>query len=313
MFGMGPKYADLLRPEDALRKDIYEREKRIEEYELNDLQGNNNSDLSSGKKCSVKYIMKNFSAAEDEESQNLTDVQKEWKKIFHRLDKSDGTSDGKIDRKALIKWVSALDLQKTIELEADLNISPRLDLKIPNRIPKPYALRFSFFVRSRKLERLVSRADHDKDGYVDEEEFLNLISNEDEALSKKQQSVLHQYLKVAAYAEEYHWCPPPFFILVLTIVQIGIYVYHVVHFKKFHENLAITWSGPEPICSKMIYDPRQEKRRGRFFVQALKYFFLLIVFDTNGGASSATAWFTPECSTFCSTWSCSYLLDCHWK
>ena len=101
----------------------------------------------------------------------------------------------------------------------------------------------------------MSRADHNKDGFVDEEEFFTLISNEDEALTKKQQSLLHQYLKVAAYAEEYHWCPPPYFILLTTAVQIGIYVYHIAHFKKFHRDLEISWSGPDPVCSKLIYDP----------------------------------------------------------
>ena len=96
----------------------------------------------------------------------------------------------------MVKWVSALDLQKTIEFEANLNISPK------------------------NLERLVSKADHDKDGYVDQEEFLSLISNRDKVLSKKQQSLLHQYLRVAAYAEEYRWCPPPIFILLLTFIQV---------------------------------------------------------------------------------------------
>ena len=45
--------------------------------------------------------------------------------MFDHLDKADGTSDGKIERKALVKWVSAMDLQKRIDFEANLNISPQ--------------------------------------------------------------------------------------------------------------------------------------------------------------------------------------------
>jgi hypothetical protein len=52
-------------------------------------------------------------------------IQEEWLVIFDNLDKADGIKDGNIERKAMIKWVAALDLQKKIEFEAHLNVSPR--------------------------------------------------------------------------------------------------------------------------------------------------------------------------------------------
>ncbi len=82
--------------------------------------------------------------------------------MFARLDEADGRPDGRIDRRALVKWVSALDLQKRIELESHLEFSPR------------------------ELERLVSRADADKDGFVDKREFIQLVTDRNAELSKNQ-------------------------------------------------------------------------------------------------------------------------------
>ena len=136
MFGMGPGYAHLLRPDDALREERMKKKKRseVEEVPLDTPSG---SYSNNNNKDSIMYAGKTFegqntvvvipcSPVDDEESQQqqLSGVQKEWKKVFQKLDIADGTSDGKIDRKALVKWVSALDLQKTIEFETNLNITP---------------------------------------------------------------------------------------------------------------------------------------------------------------------------------------------
>ena len=47
-----------------------------------------------------------------------------WEDVFDKLAKSDGEDDGKIDRKALVKWLSAMDLQHRIDLEKNLDVSP---------------------------------------------------------------------------------------------------------------------------------------------------------------------------------------------
>ena len=81
-------------------------------------------------------------------------------RVFERLDQADGNADGLIDRKAFLKWLHALDLQKTIEFEANLGITPR------------------------ELEKLITAADRNKDGFVDRGEFIRLVSNRDKQLSK---------------------------------------------------------------------------------------------------------------------------------
>ena len=219
MFGMGPAYAHLIRPE----KHLLEME-------------------SSEEIRRASAAQQRLARLQEECGTDLDQVQEAWIDVFQRLDDADGSSDGRIDRRALVKWVSALDLQQTIEMEASLNIN------------------------ARELERLVSRADQNKDGFVDKCEFLRLVDNRDRALSVKQQSLLHQYLHVAAYAEEYSCWPPPLFIPCLTILQIAVYLYHVVHFKrhKDHEGTEITWTGPEPVCSRLIYHPSRRYEAWRF-------------------------------------------------
>ena len=81
-------------------------------------------------------------------------------RVFERLDQADGNADGLIDRKAFLKWLHALDLQKTIEFEANLGITPR------------------------ELEKLITAADRNRDGFVDRSEFIRLVSNRDKQLSK---------------------------------------------------------------------------------------------------------------------------------
>ena len=54
----------------------------------------------------------------------------------------------------------ALDLQKTIEFEANLGNTPR------------------------ELEKLITAADRNRDGFVDRSEFIRLVSNRDKQLSK---------------------------------------------------------------------------------------------------------------------------------
>jgi membrane associated rhomboid family serine protease len=104
------------------------------------------------------------------------------------------------------------------------------------------------------------QVDHNNDGFVDKEEFLNLVNNRGKYLTKRQESMFRQYLQVVAYAEEYRWCPPPWFTIVMTILQIGLYVLHTTsHDGTF-----------EPTCSLLIYSPRRRQEAWRF----LTYMFV---------------------------------------
>ena len=49
----------------------------------------------------------------------------------------------------------------------------------------------------------------------------------------------------------------------MTILELGIYLYHVVHFPSVH-GLPITWHGPVPYCSVLIYDPYRRWEAWRY-------------------------------------------------
>ena len=95
-----------------------------------------------------------------------------WKDVFDLLAHNDGIDDGKIDRKALIKWISAMDMEKRLHFEKHLNLSPK------------------------QIKDLVIKADVNKDGFIDKQEFLNLVHDKSQITSKPQQKVIRQYFQV---------------------------------------------------------------------------------------------------------------------
>ncbi|TRY70827.1 hypothetical protein TCAL_04481 [Tigriopus californicus] len=165
--------------------------------------------------------------------------------IFDLLDRADGTRDGRIDTRSLLKWVTAMDLKKAIDMEANLNITPT------------------------RLERLVSRADANKDGFVDKEEFSQMLRDHAQELDKAQRSLFRQYLKVIAYGEEITLCPPPIFILSVAILEVIVFISHMVQFHKHHPELPVAWNEIAPLCSKLILNPNQRAQVWRFLTYSL--------------------------------------------
>ena len=124
---------------------------------------------------------------------------------------------------------------------------------------------------------MIETADKDDDKYIDREEFLALVEKYSRELEKIQRNNFLKYMRVAAYADEYRlveklvtgvryffrWWPPPFFILLLTIFQIIIYIYHCVYFTSI--GVSITWTGPAPFCSVLVYNPEKRYEVWRFF------------------------------------------------
>ena len=103
---------------------------------------------------------------------------------------------------------------------------------------------------------MIETADVDENGYIDRDEFLNLVTKHCEELENIHKNNFQKYLRVAAYAEEYKWWPPPIFTILTIAMNISIYIYHVHHFMSIGE--AITWSEPVPLCSTLIFN--SEKR-----------------------------------------------------
>ena len=126
--------------------------------------------------------------------------------IFKILDAKDGIKDGKIDCKFLLKWLDAQSLNSRIEFEYELALNKY------------------------NIASIIQSADSNKDGYIDKQEFMELVLKKVAILSNQQQNMYHNYFQVLAYAEEYYFWPPPFFILIITFIQIIFFAMHIAYY-----------------------------------------------------------------------------------
>ena len=107
----------------------------------------------------------------------------QWAKVFDHLDRADGDADEKIDSKVLKDWLKNVSLrQDHIELEANTGLDSDRIRKI--------------------IRESLKKADENRDGYIDKNEFLNMVydcsGNLSQVLDK---SAFQQYLIGVAYAE----------------------------------------------------------------------------------------------------------------
>ena len=107
--------------------------------------------------------------------QQISVISEDWDKIFENLDRCDGTNDGKINRDSLINWIGKMDFETKVDCEKHLHMPPK------------------------EIKRLIAKADVNKDGLIDKKEFLDLVQNKGLVLSKQQQNVMRQYLKVRIF------------------------------------------------------------------------------------------------------------------
>ena len=58
------------------------------------------------------------------------------------------------------------------------------------------------------------------------------------------------------------------FIITVTALEAAIFIYHVVHFPTEHGK-AVTWDGPVPFCSTLIYNPARRWEAWRYLTYML--------------------------------------------
>lgn len=180
---------------------------------------------------------------ENEEEGAEVENRDDWEEIFRQLDSKDGESDGRISKVAFLEWLDTLSFQDSISIEASHGVSRG------------------------KIRWLLDQADADDNKFIDKTEFLGLVQRQTSELEKLNKNKFHQYLRVAAYADTYRWWPPPFFILSATILELSVYLYHVYFFSD--NNVAVTWAGPTPFCSYLIYNPTKRWEAWRFLTYCL--------------------------------------------
>ena len=103
--------------------------------------------------------------------QSLEEEKKYLEEIFKILDEKDGIKDGKIDCNFLLKWLDAQSLNSTIEFESELALNKK------------------------NIALIIQSADSNKDGFIDKQEFMDLVLNKIATLSKQQQNMYRNYFQ----------------------------------------------------------------------------------------------------------------------
>lgn len=113
-----------------------------------------------------------------------------------------------------------------------------------------------------KVRDIIRRSDYDRDGIIVYRDFLETVKQY--RLNTEQSSTLKSLVRAFAYAEEFSCIPPRWFMLVITLIETGFFCYHAIHLSTNH-NIHVTWDGPVPYCSVLIYNPHRRWEAWRFF------------------------------------------------
>ena len=188
-----------------------------------------------------------LSSNDSDKFNELIRTNREWKSVFENLDKKDGRRDGRLHKKSIQNILYTLESNSSLSLEYK-------NEKLGDRI-----------------KRQISHADQDKDGFLNKDEFADLISSLHEDQTPEEQDlsiIINNHMRTAAYADEFRLCPPPLFIIITTILQLGFFLFHAFHLVSEHsENVG--WDGPAPLCSLLIYNPEKRNQIWRFFSYCL--------------------------------------------
>lgn len=66
-----------------------------------------------------------------------------------------------------------------------------------------------------------------------------------------------------SYIDHYNCRPPPLFLILISIVEIAVFVYYCLYMEEFSA------TGPIPFNSRLIYNPRRRQEIWRYFTYAL--------------------------------------------
>lgn len=184
------------------------------------------------------------------ESEKFDALSPKWKNIFNNLDSKDGRRDGRIHKSSLQNILGTLETN---------SIGSVTIVTGEHRV---------------SIARQISQADNNKDGFIDRDEFAEWVSEMElasEAGDRDTRS-LHdttmKHMETAAFAMECRTCPPPLFLVLVSLLQVTMFVYHVTHLYN-HHNMRIFWTGPAPLCSLWILDPEKRFQFWRFLSYAI--------------------------------------------
>lgn len=125
------------------------------------------------------------------------------------------------------------------------------------------------------IDTILNLADKDKNGMLNYDEFLDMVVGYDYMASDR--PFVRHALRAAAYTvvprnerrylAEYSCFPPPLFMILISCVEIGVFIYHTIPLVQRYGWIGIT--GPVPFDSKLIYDPYRRYEAWRFLTYML--------------------------------------------
>ncbi|XP_046647042.1 rhomboid-related protein 2-like [Daphnia pulicaria] len=120
------------------------------------------------------------------------------------------------------------------------------------------------------INEIVWMADRDRNGVLDFREFMTLVRTHDLGVLYPK---LNMMMRTAAYVvvprgertnvvksglEEYKCCPPPVLMPLLSLIELGVFIYYAIEMGEVGPN------GPVPFKSPLIYDPYKRYEAWRF-------------------------------------------------
>ncbi|XP_048509424.1 protein rhomboid [Athalia rosae] len=178
-----------------------------------------------------------------------------WRMLF---DKYDPEGFGEIP---LDDFLNALESQ---EWKDEVPANKRDILRVRVKESSVHAITFQDFVNvmSGKRSRSFKCAVHHRDREVCSENDFHLLVQEPPLFRRMVRMIGDEFLTEERdrkyYADHYTCCPPPLFIILITLVELGFFTYYTVAMGEVNP------SGPVPIDSVFIYRPDKRLELWRF-------------------------------------------------
>eukprot|EP00092_Neocalanus_flemingeri_P002773 GFUD01002970.1.p1 GENE.GFUD01002970.1~~GFUD01002970.1.p1 ORF type:complete len:434 (-),score=114.84 GFUD01002970.1:63-1364(-) len=143
----------------------------------------------------------------------------------------------------------------------------RKELRRLNRLELEGRLGISY----NKVEDLLDRAERKtvvmdrknkvQKGEIKYKAFMEVVR--DYRLTTEQESTLKNAVRVFAFVEEFSCTPPTFVMVFLTLMELAVFIYTSTYLSTSY-SVPITWTGPVPYCSALIYNPSRRWELWRF-------------------------------------------------
>ncbi|CAD6221206.1 GSCOCG00005088001-RA-CDS [Cotesia congregata] len=178
-----------------------------------------------------------------------------WRMLF---DKFDPEGFGEIPREDFLEALTSP------EWRAEIPVNKREILLARVKESHADAITFQDFVNvmSGKRTRSFKCAVHHRDREVSSENDFHLLIHEPPFFHRMVRMIGDEFLTEERdrkyYADHYTCCPPPLFIILITLVELGFFTYYTVAMGEVNP------SGPVPIDSVFIYRPDKRLELWRF-------------------------------------------------